>query len=252
MYQPPEGYAHEALQAKSNGFHAYKFRPALGPQEDVRLVEVLREAVGDNFELFADVAAWHSRLGPLAYSFATVRHIAQQYDDLGVYLMEEPFPAQDPHLYRDLRSCVDLPIAGGESLATLEECERWLWAEAVDILQSSPDHLGGITGCRRLLEVLKDEQVPLVPHNWATTLNALAIAHLLATVPEEAAPWMEFPMYTNDRWEGMYPFPLGEGILELSLSFDEGKMVLPSGPGLGVHLDHGLFEKNPYIPGRPN
>lgn len=252
MYQPAEGYAQEALQAKESGFKAYKFRPALGPQEDVHLVEVVRKAVGDDFELLADVAAWHSRFGPLSYSFPTIRHIARQYEELGVYLMEEPFPAEDPYLYHDLRCCVDLPIAGGESLTTLQECRRWLQAEAVDILQSSPDHLGGITGCRRLLEILKDAQVPLVPHNWATTLNALAIAHLLVTYPEEVAPWMEFPMYANERWEGMYPFPLGEGILRKPPSFVEGQMVLPTGPGLGVELHKELFEKYPYIPGRPN
>src|SRR5579863_3178949 len=44
MYQPPEKYAEEAAAVKAMGFPAYKYRPALGPEEDLRTVELMRQA----------------------------------------------------------------------------------------------------------------------------------------------------------------------------------------------------------------
>ena len=43
--QTAEKYAEEAA-ASAAGFEAYKYRPALGPAEDLRTVELIRGAVG--------------------------------------------------------------------------------------------------------------------------------------------------------------------------------------------------------------
>ena len=46
MYMPPEKYAEEAAAIAELGFRAYKMRPALGPEEDLRTVKLMREATG--------------------------------------------------------------------------------------------------------------------------------------------------------------------------------------------------------------
>ncbi|HWE00418.1 MAG TPA: hypothetical protein VG345_15310, partial [Bryobacteraceae bacterium] len=46
MYQPPEKYAEEAAGVVDRGFRAYKMRPGLGPEEDVRAAKLVRDAVG--------------------------------------------------------------------------------------------------------------------------------------------------------------------------------------------------------------
>ena len=46
MYMPPEGYAAEAAAIQAMGFPAYKMRPALGPDDDLRTVALMREATG--------------------------------------------------------------------------------------------------------------------------------------------------------------------------------------------------------------
>jgi len=46
MYMSPEGYAREAEIIAKMGFSAYKMRPALGPEQDLKTVELMRQAVG--------------------------------------------------------------------------------------------------------------------------------------------------------------------------------------------------------------
>ena len=54
MYQPPEQYAAEAAAVKAMGFSAYKYRPALGPEEDLRTVRLMRDATGPDFGIMID------------------------------------------------------------------------------------------------------------------------------------------------------------------------------------------------------
>src|SRR6185295_9702518 len=46
MYMSPEKYAEEAHAIQQMGFPAYKMRPALGPKEDLRTLELMRKATG--------------------------------------------------------------------------------------------------------------------------------------------------------------------------------------------------------------
>jgi len=57
MYMNPEAYAEEAAAIADMGFLSYKMRPALGPDEDVRTVELMRKAVGPDFQLKIDAHA---------------------------------------------------------------------------------------------------------------------------------------------------------------------------------------------------
>src|SRR3982751_3247681 len=48
MYMSAEGYAREAEIIAKMGFSAYKMRPALGPEQDLKTVELMRKTVGPN------------------------------------------------------------------------------------------------------------------------------------------------------------------------------------------------------------
>src|SRR4051812_44079728 len=75
MYMSPQGYADEAAQIASMGFTAYKMRPALGPDDDVKTVELMRKAVGPNVGLMIDAHSWW-RMGDKSYSEPTVAQVA--------------------------------------------------------------------------------------------------------------------------------------------------------------------------------
>ncbi|MHC4596527.1 MAG: enolase-like domain-containing protein [Planctomycetota bacterium] len=46
MYMPPEKYAEEAAAVMAMGFSAYKMRPGIGPEDDLKTVELMRQTVG--------------------------------------------------------------------------------------------------------------------------------------------------------------------------------------------------------------
>jgi L-alanine-DL-glutamate epimerase-like enolase superfamily enzyme len=75
MYMPPEAYAAEAAAVAALGFKAYKMRPALGPEQDLEAVRLMRKAVGPDVDLMVDAHTWW-RMGDRNYSVASVEELA--------------------------------------------------------------------------------------------------------------------------------------------------------------------------------
>ena len=48
---------------------------------------------------------------------------------------------------------------------------------------------------------------------------------------------------------GMYPFPAANEILREPLAMEDGYLLLPDSPGLGIEVDESIVEKYPFIPG---
>src|SRR5215468_8828033 len=74
MYMSPTGYAEEAAAIAAMGFTAYKMRPALGPEQDLETVRLMRAAVGPKVGLMIDAHAWW-RMGDRSYSETTVTEL---------------------------------------------------------------------------------------------------------------------------------------------------------------------------------
>ena len=47
----------------------------------------------------------------------------------------------------------------------------------------------------------------------------------------------------------MYPFPLADEILHEPLAIEDGHLLVPGGPGLGMEIDEQVIAKYPFIPG---
>jgi L-alanine-DL-glutamate epimerase-like enolase superfamily enzyme len=67
MYMSPERFAEEAAAIAGLGFTAYKMRPALGSEGDLKTVALMREAVGPKVGLMIDAHSWW-RMGDKNYS----------------------------------------------------------------------------------------------------------------------------------------------------------------------------------------
>ena len=88
----PEEYAAEAAISAELGFSAFKYRPALGPEEDLRTVQpLMREAVGPDIGLCLDAHGWF-RMGDQSYTPEQIERMAQELSHMGSHGWEEPFP----------------------------------------------------------------------------------------------------------------------------------------------------------------
>jgi len=130
-------------QAVEQGFGAVKIKvgyPTLA--EDVRRVKLVREAIGYDVRLMVDANQ------SLTTAEALVR--GRAFQDLGCYWWEEPIPADDIDGYATLADGLDIPVATGENLYTVQDFARFLRRDALDIVQPDLRRAGGPTA---LLEI---------------------------------------------------------------------------------------------------
>ena len=219
----------EEATANADALGAIKLKTGLsllgyGPGEDVELVRRVREAVGPDVTVMVDAN--------YAYDRTDARRVGRALAAEGVHWFEEPVAPEDVEGYARLAGGLDVPVAGGEC-HTPAEFDRLFEVGGLDVAQPDVCIVGGLTPARRIARRARDHGVPLVPHVWGTPVALAASLGLIATLPGE--PWLEF-----DR----SPNPLRE---ELSVgSFapdDDGLVVIPDEPGLGVTLDEDAIER---------
>ena len=248
MYQSAEEYAAEAAAVCEGGYEAYKYRPALGPEEDVRTVQLMREAIGPQVGICMDAHAWW-RMGDKSYGSETIEDIARAVSGLGVTWLEEPLPVEDRAAYARLRDKGIVPVAAGEHEHDVEGFRALVEGGCVDFAQADVSHHGGFSGLMDILGICESHGVAFAFHNWGTALETVVDALVGSCFPRETAAWLEYPQYAHRDSRVMYPYALSDELVPDAPRPVNGELALPDGPGLGVTVDEGVLEKYPYRPG---
>jgi L-alanine-DL-glutamate epimerase-like enolase superfamily enzyme len=248
MYMAPEKYAQEARAIADLGFRAYKMRAGGGPQADVETVRLMRDAVGPDFDLMVDAHTWW-RMGDRNYLESTIDNIAEKLAEYNVAWLEEPLPPDDHEAYRRLKQEDLVPLATGEHEPDELRYMDLIQTDSVDYVQMDVVGQGGYPTARRLLPLIASAGLRFAFHSWGTALEVMAAAQLGICWPEPLVEWLEYPCYSTPTRAGMYPFPLAAEILKDPLQIDNGDLLVPRTPGLGVAVDERMIERYPWIPG---
>ena len=248
MYMSPEQYAREARAVADLGFRAYKMRPGMGPEDDVETVRQMREAVGPDFDLMIDAHTWW-RMGDRSYLNKTIDKIAEQLAEYSIAWLEEPMPPDDHEAYLRLKELDLVPIASGEHEPDEPGFMDLIQTGSVDYVQMDIVCQGGYPTARRIFPEIGRAGLKFAFHSWGTALEVIAAAHLGICWPEQLVEWLEYPCYSTPSRAGMYPFPLAADVLKTPLQIDNGDLIVPKGPGLGVEVDETVIERYPWIPG---
>ena len=228
----------EAAAIRDAGFVAAKMKLGLGPRDDIRLAEAVREGVGPDFRFMVD--ANH------CYTTSDAFHVGHALDELGAYWFEEPVAPEDLDGYRELRAGLKVNIAGGEA-----EFSRWGWRailenRGLDIAQPEVCALGGVSEYLRVLALCHAHHVPVVNHVWGSAIAVAANLQLLAAmpaIPGSLNPWepmLEFDTTENAFRDGLVAEPLD---VQGQVKRNGGRVAIPSGPGLGVVPDPEFIRK---------
>ncbi len=177
-------------------------------REDLRRLTALRERLGDDVPLMADANQQWDR--------PTARRMGRAMEEFGLVWLEEPLDAYDAQGHAALTASLDTPIATGEMLASVAEHWELIRAGAADVIQPDAPRIGGITQFLKLAALAEHQQLQLAPH-FAMEIHL----HLAAAYPFE--PWVEH-------------FDWLEPLFEERLEIGDGRMHLPTRPGLGVSL----------------
>ncbi len=104
-------------------------------REAVRLVERVREHVGDDFTLLLDVGyRWES--------FEEARDCARELDAFGLAFLETPFPPENVEAYRRLSEHIETPLAGADILTAYCDYLHLLDSDAVEVFQAGACRTG--------------------------------------------------------------------------------------------------------------
>lgn len=231
-FQEPQALVEEARSYVEMGYKALKLRLGDNPTNDLRRVEAVRKALGDEIEILTDVNA--------AYGLAEVRTLMPGLDACRVGWLEEPFPPHDDYAYEKASRFGRTPIAAGENHYTRFEFAQLLRNDAVSILQPDLSKTGGLTETLRIAGMASARKQRLYPHTSMTGLNMAASLHLLSSI--ENAGYFEADA-TRDN-------PFRAELTGHSFAIDEaGEIEAPDGPGLGVEIDEDFVRKHPLIEG---
>lgn len=239
----PEERAQQALRQKAEGWKAIKVRAGYATMgEDIRLVEAIRKAVGDDYVVMVD--ANKAILGDgvtegTRWSFDRAAKTALAYQRMGVYLLEEPFARADLDHLADLNRLLTMNLAGGEGNRGIPEFRTLLEQGIFDIVQpeiqiEGPNHLRQIAVMAQVLNRM------CIPHQGDSRLGTICTMHLVASWPESVAPYFEL---FNDQPIGDYTYPFAVFEKPPVLQAD-GSFALPQEPGLGVSIREDYVERS--------
>ena len=218
----PERLADEVRGYAAAGFEAVKIKVGrLGPAQEEERLAAVREAVGPDVLVMLDANnAWPD----LPTALRTVRRF-EAYDP---YWIEEPFSPDDIDNYARLARVTPIPVATGEIEAGRWRHKELLDKEAAAILQTDAAVAGGVTEFRRIAATAASYGVPLAPH-WFHDLHV----HLVGATPNAT-----FVEYFPDS--SVLNF---RELLDTQLEVRDGRLVLPTTPGLGFGFDDAAVEK---------
>lgn len=194
-----------------DGFTAVKLR--LGgersPQAEVQRVRAVRQAVGAEVQILVD--------GTERWNRAQALQVGRALQAAGIAWLEDPIHHQDLEGLAQLSSVLEVPVAGGEHLYLLRDFRDLLQARAVDIAIVDLARIGGITPWRKVAALAQafDTLVcgHVVPEMHVHLLAAIPNAFMVEYVPRSAAILSNMPVPEN------------------------GQLIAPQGPGLGLLLD---------------
>jgi galactonate dehydratase len=133
---------------------------------------------------------------------------------------------------------IHIPIATGERLHTIHEFQALLRRGAVQYVRPDVCLAGGISHSKKIAALAEAHHVGVVPHNPLSPVSTAACIQLAACIPNFAL--QEYPLGEN--------VPPKSEIVKSALKIENGFLIIPDAPGIGVELAEDAAERHPYRP----
>lgn len=240
VYHDPDLAAERATEYLEQGFTALKFDPA-GPYSAFdgrqlslealdlceRFARQLREAVGVKADLLFGTHGQMTAAGAI--------RLAKRLEPYDPLWLEEPVPPDAPEEMAKVARATSIPIATGERLATKYDFARLLKAGAAAILQMNLGRVGGLLEAKKIAAMAEVDHVQIAPHLYCGPVVGAANIQIATCSPNFLI------LESIETWGGFHT-----EILKSPIRFEEGHVIPPTAPGLGVELNEEVARANPY------
>jgi galactonate dehydratase len=240
VYQDPELSAERAAEYLAQGFTALKFDPA-GPYSAFdgrqlslaqlelceRFMQLLRAAVGTKADLLFGTHGQMTAAGAI--------RLARRLEPYEPLWFEEPVPPDAPAEMARVARSTSIPIAAGERLATKYDFARLLKEGAAAILQMNLGRVGGILEAKKIAAMAEVHHVQIAPHLYCGPVVGAANIQISTCSPNFLI------LEGIERWQGFHA-----ELLMKPIRWEDGYVIPPVEPGLGVELNEEVIARHPY------
>jgi len=210
---PDKVAAHlESLLAR--GFRAVKCPVGLAPLEaGIAHVKWVRQCVGPDVKIIVD--------GNFRWTVKEALRFARETEDCDLYWIEDPVPSHDYAGLKRVNDGARQSVCAGEVFQQPHEFARLLEERCSDYVMIDQDL--GLTGFLRVVHMAAAYDRPVVNH-----LAPEVLSQALAAVP-------------NGLIVGLVPW--GQPLFTAPMRVEDGMLVMPDGPGLGLTLDEDVLKR---------
>ncbi|TWT01771.1 mandelate racemase/muconate lactonizing enzyme family protein [Planomicrobium sp. CPCC 101079] len=228
--------AEEASNHAANGFELMKVKLGFGIQDDIEVMNEIRQAVGDKVELMIDVNH--------AYSVSEAIKLGRALENFNLRWFEEPVIPEDIKGYQMVKNRIDVPIAGGEAEFTAFGFRDLLESRAVDFAQPDICIAGGFTACKQIAAIAAVHGIQVNPHVWGTAIGQNASLHFLTSIPlANRSLFAQEPIFEYDTSSHPFRTDLAKNPIE----HENGWVTVPEGDGLGLEINRDFLNENSVI-----
>lgn len=198
----------------TRGFSAIKLRIGGRPiEQDLARVEAVRRTTPDRVTLIVDAAE--------LYTPRECHWLAPRLADLGVTTFEEPMLSELRDDYAALQRSTKLQLAFGEHFYRPSDFREAVSHGCARIYNPDVAIVGGIDAFLEVASTVASAEAMLAPH----LVSDLHVS--LAAAVDNVAYVEEFP-FTNHLWQQ-------------PISYADGHVLVPQGPGTGLDFDPEVF-----------
>lgn len=240
VYVNPSKAAERALDYVRLGFTALKFDPAgaytvfdggmptgLELDRSEVFMRLLREAVGSEVDLLFGTHGQFCTAGAI--------RLAKRLEPYDPLWIEEPVPPENADQMALVARATSIPVATGERLCTKYEFARLLDVGAAAILQLNLGRVGGLLEAKKIASLAEVKYAQIAPHLYCGPIVGAANIQLATCSPNFLI------LEGIETWGGFHA-----QLLNKPVQWQDGYVIPPSEPGLGVSLNESAARENPW------
>ena len=191
-------------------------------------VAAVRESCGEHFGIALD---FHGRVHR---SMAKI--LARELDRFRLLFIEEPVLSENWEAFAEIARYTSAPIAAGERLFTRWDFKKIFEQGVIDIIQPDLSHAGGILEVRKIAAMAEAYDMAVAPHCPLGPVALAACLQLDACTPNAFIQEQSLGIHYN-RGSDLLDYIKNPGVFE----YRDGKVKIPSAPGLGVEVNEELL-----------
>ena len=226
----------ECRQVVQEGIQTIKIKVGVEPRRDIELVHRVREAVGDETALCVDANQGYSSPGEALQTLKAMEPCRLKYAEQ---------PVEGLLRMAEVAKALDTPVMADESAWTPQDVLEIFERRAADIISIYTTKPGGVHPGLEVAAVARAAGFPCnLNGSVETGVGNLANLHLAAAAPAVTLSCV-VPVSTpaeaqRGQVAGIY---YTDDLIEAPMVFEDGSIVVPEGPGMGIDVDEGKIDK---------